>query len=131
MLDELKKGTKGIGNIIFKNIPASDPRKLPPNAQTVRLSSRSPEGGLIFEGSQIQINTNPEAGWQTGFHNRFGLGAFQNRVLTLIHELGHVADIKTSDGSVQIKLDDDDPDGEISKANNDLVYKNCFAPVAK
>jgi len=49
-------------------------------------------------------------------------------ISVLIHELGHVADIKTSDKTVKIVLDDKDPTGEIGAKNNQLVYDNCFAP---
>jgi len=100
-----------------------------PIAQTTQLPGLvTPGEGLHFEGSHIQINSNKDAPWQAGFSGRLGLKNFQNMVLTLIHELGHVADIKTSDNTVKIVLDDKDPTGEIGAKNNQLVYDNCFAP---
>ncbi|MGE0656918.1 MAG: RHS repeat domain-containing protein [Pyrinomonadaceae bacterium] len=75
-------------------------------------------------GSIITLNSNASSQFQSGYNNRYGKSDAQNRLITLIHELGHAAEFKYGAGASKILNDADN--GSVSKSNSDKVKDKCL-----
>jgi RHS repeat-associated protein len=86
-------------------------------------------------GANITINTSPSSQFQSGYNNRFGVSDAVNRAITIIHELGHAANIiknggfSPAPGSGSRILNDAGGTplrNSISRGNSSLVRNACF-----
>lgn len=59
----------------------------------------------------------------------YGVSDDINRAITLIHELGHVANFIYGDGSSRVMQNDVTPTGIVSQLNSLTVYRACFEVV--
>jgi RHS repeat-associated protein len=129
VLEQFAKGTEGLGSIVMVDLGGV--RVNPRTGQSSitfgeieRLETRNPQGGLVFLGVKVKINSNPAVNGEQGYNNRFGVNNDVNRAITLLHELAHAVDLILSDGTVQIPDDTDKPD--LSKQNSQKVFDACF-----
>ncbi len=76
--------------------------------------------------ANITLNTNSSSEWVAGYNNRFGANDFTNRVITLIHELGHAAVKVYGEGAAKI-VPDSLAQPAISRKNSLMVFENCVA----
>ena len=130
MLNALNEGGS-LGGISFGDLGAPDGNGSVRAAETTGIlgSITLPSGTRqsVFTGANIVINTNPQASFIAGYGSTaLSSSNIVNRAITLIHELGHAANIIYGAGSSKIQDDQNDPTGKTSKDNSKLVKKNCF-----
>ena len=129
LLDDLASGTAGIGSIRTGNLsPASI------NDQTTGiLGSRSrtnAQGRQIrtkhLHRRQYHNQQQLSGGFQAGYGGRFGATDAINRAITVIHELGHAANIIFRHHSSGIMNDEGSLGSIASDMNSERVFKDCF-----
>lgn len=79
---------------------------------------------LGANGAIITLNNNATSQFQSGYNNRYGKSDAQNRIITLIHELGHAAEFKYGAGASKIL--NDASNASVSKSNSDKVKNKCL-----
>lgn len=123
LLTALRSGSN-LGSISFADLGGPDSSGNIKNAITTPiLGTRTvtlPDGRTVvqstFTGANIVLNNNAASLFSTGTDIR--------RAITLIHELGHVANMIFGPGSSTIADNDDDP--ALSRQNSQSVRNHCF-----
>lgn len=82
----------------------------------------------VFVGAKITISNNPSAPFIRGYAGRFGATDEVNRAITVIHELGHAANIISGKKWASLISDDDTgPNAsDVNNINSRVVYEKCF-----
>ena len=134
LLNNLASGNAGIGSIRFADLRPPQGGTVTAAETTPILGSRTvtrPDGTTfrqsMIRGATITINSNPAAPFQAGYGGRFGVSEEVNRAITLIHELGHAANLIYGANSSGIT---NDPPGLLggiaSRLNSERIFKDCF-----
>jgi len=128
------------GSVTFRDLGANGPNAVTSpvyGSETIaRPDGTSFQRNTGVVGATITINSNAAAPYQSGYGDRFGANDAINRAITLIHELGHAANLiygggfgPSADGSPAI-LNDANPDGTsrrlVSRINSTRVHQACF-----
>ncbi len=145
LLEDFEKGT--IGNITFGTLtsrPGFTTRATTVPALGPGIPLFTDTGMPVFQNGKqlkqsvgftnVNITLNTILGSPGG--ERYGLNTLQDRVVTLIHELGHAANFirnnfANAKASASAILDDDPKRPEVSINNSDFVWANCFGPLSR
>ena len=138
LLEDFEKGITG--NLTFGNLQS-------PQGFFVRAETNPPARGpstikLNHAGQPIKVatsistvNITLNAALSSVGRERYGLNTLQDRVVTLIHELGHAANFirnnfVSADPTASAILNDSRTLPSVSINNSDFVWANCFGSLS-